>query len=135
LQQNYPAQFQAPVSPVSPYGYMAPYPMGAYGDMSYYHGMQTPYSPWLNSSENNPPPQSLAGTGYEPASNQQVSGVLGASDKQQDDTPVKKRTKNSQNRTSQKQEGVAALQHFLQKRSTNGDSIRENKQNEPWMNR
>jgi hypothetical protein len=138
LQQNYPAQFQAPVSTVSPYGYMPPYPMSGYGDMNYYYGMQTPYSPWINSSENIPPAQSLADIGNVPASNQQVSGVLGASDQQQNDTPVKKRSKNTQNsttRTSQKQDGVAVLHHFLQKKSTNGETIRENKQNEPWMNR
>jgi hypothetical protein len=139
FQQNYPTQLQAAESPVSPYGYMAPgYPMGAYGDMSYHYGMQSPYSPWINPNENTPPAHSLAESGFEPTSNQQVSGVLGASDQAPDNAPVKKRTKNTQNsanRTSQKQDGVAVLQHFLQKRSTNEEPIRENKQKEPWLNR
>jgi hypothetical protein len=135
--QNYnPMQFPASVAPASPYGYMVPcYPMGAYGDMNYLHGMQTPYSPWINSNENAPLSNTLAESANNPALNDQMKGVMGTID---EEAPLNKRTKiprNPSNRSSQKQNDRAVLHNFLQKKSSGGESVRENKLNEPWMNR
>jgi morphogenetic protein associated with SpoVID len=134
--QHYPMQFPASEAPASPYGYMVPcYPMGAFGDMSYLHGMQTPYSSWINSNENTPPVQTLAESANTAALNEQAIGVLGTSD---EDSMLKKGTKitrNPSNRSSQKQDDRALLHNFLRKKSLGKESVREYKLNEPWMNR
>jgi spore coat assembly protein SafA len=131
-----PMQFPASAAPASSYGYMVPcYPMGAYGDMSYLHGMQTPYSPWINSNESTPPVNTLAESSENANISEHVNGVLGIADTNE---PVKKRTKiprKSSNRSSQKQNDRVLLHNFLQKKSSGGETARELKINEPWMNR
>jgi morphogenetic protein associated with SpoVID len=131
-----PMQYPASVAPSSPYGYMVPcYPMGAYGDMGYIHGMQTPYSPWINSNENTPPVNTLAESATNAALNDQMKGVLGTSD---EEAPLNKRTKiprNPSNRSSQKQDDLTFLHNFLRKKTSSGESAREYKLNEPWMKR
>ncbi|MEX2461515.1 MAG: LysM peptidoglycan-binding domain-containing protein [Paenibacillaceae bacterium] len=137
LDQHAPMQFPASAAPASPFGYMVPcYPMGAYGDMGYLHGMQTPYSPWVNSNENLAPNQTLtAESSNIPPNNEQENGVVGIS---QQELSSKKRTKipsRPTSRTSQKPDSRAVLHDFLQKKSNHGEPIRENKIKEPWMNR
>jgi morphogenetic protein associated with SpoVID len=124
-------QFPTSAAPSSPYGY----PMGAYGDMNYIHGMQMPYSPWLNSNENAPPANTLAESAENANINGHMNNVLGAADV---DAPVKKRTKiprNSSSRSSNKQNDRDLLHNFLQKKSSGMESSRELKINEPWLNR
>ncbi|QGQ95412.1 LysM peptidoglycan-binding domain-containing protein [Paenibacillus psychroresistens] len=134
-----PMQFPASAASGSPYGYMVPcYPMGAYGDMSYLHGMQTPYSPWLNSNENMPAVSTLA-ENVEKAENaninEHMNTVVGATEVSE---PVKKRTKvprKSSTRSKQKQNDRVILHNFIQKKSSSGQSVRELRLSEPWMNR
>lgn len=136
-EQQAPMQFPVPPSAASPYGHMMPcYPMGTYGDMGYLHGMQTPYSPWMSPNENMSPNQSHAENSNNPAAfNEQMSGVLNTNVQE---TPSKKQAqvpRKPAGRTQQKQDSRTVLHEFLQKKSGQGASNRENKLNEPWMNR
>jgi hypothetical protein len=103
--------------------------------MSYVHGMQTPYSPWINSNKNAPPFQTLAESTENAPFNAQMNGVLGTSGEEAQPNKKTKMSRNSTNRSSQKQDDRAFLHNFLRKKSSGGESVREYKLNEPWMNR
>jgi hypothetical protein len=120
-------------SPSSFYGYMSPcYPISPPVQTGYLHGMPAPYSPWPE--QMSPSFQDIDKRVEDLSSKEQEQDAPKESTIEVSSKKIKVPRKSSKS-TSQALDDRVILHNFLQQRSSNSDSFRESKSNEPWMNR